>query len=126
MSSPELEKSTNNYHFGFVHAVVTDSLGNRVEFDADSFKFECVRHYIDDRPVSTEWNPSFKRVKSTPVTVSTPEAPVDIPAPKYVPAMGDAAQAYCDEINAAGECTKFRWNEVWRRMWAARSKEVGN
>ncbi len=74
--------------------------------------------------VSKVYEPSFERVKTHSLKVSTAAEPIEQPAPKYCAAMGEAAQAYCDELNAKGGCSGFRWNEVWNRMWAVRSKKV--
>lgn len=117
----------------FVRVTVEDTTGNRVSFEADQFHMLIINHYDDllrgkpgviaQRKTSyREFHSSFERIKSESVIYSTPEMNVDIPAPKYVPAMGDAAAAYFDEIYATGAHSKFRWHEVWRRMWAAREK----
>lgn len=106
----------------FVKVTVEDPGGHKVQFEADHFEIELI-HHTDSTVVLP---PEFHRIKPSSVVVSTPSAPVDIPAPKYVPAMGDAAHEYCNEFRmlseALRETMKFRWHEVWKRMWAAREK----
>lgn len=124
MNSTEIKQTKNSYTFGFVTVTVTDTNGNRIEFEADGFTYERTTHRTEvGNIVSTECAVSFERIKSHPVTISTAESPVDLPAPKYVPAMGDAAYEYCqDLLNKGVYYENFRWHEVWRRMWAAREK----
>jgi hypothetical protein len=119
----ELEEQKSSYYVNNCRVVVNDPDGNRIEFDADRFNIERItRRYTNGQLISIQWNTSFERIQSPTVTISTPDVPVAVPAPKYNAAMGDAAQEYCDELNAAGSCSGFRWEEVWKRMWEAQKK----
>lgn len=120
---------TVNVNMSFVKITVEDNKGNRFEFEVDKFLMLIHRHYevysvdVPEVLVDTQVEVELTRIKPQPITFSTPEMQVSVPAPKYVPAMGDAADEYCqDLLNKGVYYEKFRWHEVWKRMWAARNK----
>jgi hypothetical protein len=102
---------------------VSKDLGVNFEFAADTLTIKMITNAGNDDVVfSTEVQAEIECVHPNTLRgVVQPDSKVE-PVPKYNAAMGDAAQAYCDELNAAGSCSGFRWEEVWKRMWEAQKK----
>ncbi len=114
-------------HISSVHYknVVIDAVSEgkvRVQFTVDSLELKKIICTNDaDVVFSTEWQIDTGPVLPDSVRVVVPLD--EVTRPKYCAAMGDAAQAYCDAMVVDGTYyEKFRWNEVWDRMWAAREK----
>lgn len=97
------------------------SEGNhRLQFTAARLELRHVVHTydmdLDGYVRANEYHVSIEALNPASVLINAPLE--EVQRPKYCAAMGDAAQEYVDVT----VFDKFRWEEVWNRMWEARSK----